>query len=206
MKDFPARTGKELVALLKAHPDKYTYGTDGVSGTVHLAAEPIFSALGVKARAIPYGGAGETLSAFMGNSVDIYGGSLPPILPFVQNGAARCLIVTSADSNAMLPGAASLKDLGVPQTQTLLWHAVIAPAGVPQDRLAILEQAFRAAASSAKYKEFAAKQGEDAVAWNGAEARSLISKEAQTMGEVISGLGLAQGSRPAAAPGSTPAK
>jgi tripartite-type tricarboxylate transporter receptor subunit TctC len=197
MKDFPAQDGKALVALLKEHPDKYTYGTDGISGTVHLAAELMFSALGVKARAIPYAGAGETLSAFMGHSVDIYGGSLPPILPFVQNGTARCLAVSSVKRNAMLPDAASLEDLGIPQTQTLLWHGVIAPAAIPPDRLAILEHAFQEAASSDKYKAFAAKQGEDAVAWTRADARSLIEKEYQAMGKVISDLGLAQGGRQA---------
>lgn len=196
MKEFPAKDGKALIALLKDNPNKYTYGTDGVSGTVHLAAELMFSTLGVKARAIPYGGAGETLTAFMGHSVDIYGGSLPPILPFVQNGTVQCLMVSSTMSNAMLPGAASLRDLGIPRDQTLLWHAVIAPAGIPKDRLAILEHAFQEAASSDKYRDFAKKQGEEAVAWKSAEARAFIDKEYAALSGVVAKLGLAQGSHP----------
>jgi putative tricarboxylic transport membrane protein len=206
MKDFPAKDGKALIALLKASPNKYTYGTDGVSGTVHLAAELMFSALGVKARAIPYGGAGETLTAFMGHSVDIYGGSLPPILPFVQNGTAQCLMLSSTNGNTMLPGAASLADLGIPQNQTLLWHAVIAPAGIPKDRLAILEHAFQEAASSIKYQEFAKKQGEEAVAWKSVEARAFIDKEYAALSGVVAELGLAPGSHPAAGQNAAPPK
>lgn len=195
-KDFPAKDGKALIALLKEHPDKYTYGTDGVSGTVHLAAELMFSNLGVKARAIPYAGAGETLTAFMGHSVDIYGGSVPPILPFVQNGSVQCLLLTSARSNPTLPGATSLDELGIGQDQVLLWHGVIAPADIPKDRLAILEHAFQDAAGSAKYQEFAKKQGEEAVAWKSAEARSFIDKEYTALGGVINELGLAHQAAP----------
>lgn len=204
-KDFPATDGKTLIALLKANPDKYTYGTDGVSGTVHLAAELIFSTVGVKARAIPYAGAGDTLTAFMGHSVDIYGGSVPPILPFVQNGTVKCLLLTSAKANPTLPGATSLDELGVPQDQVLLWHGVIAPADIPKDRLAILEHAFQEAASSSKYQEFTKKQGEEAVAWKTAASRSFIQKEYTALGGVIKELGLAQGAHQSAGQ-SAPAK
>ena len=190
-REFSATDGKAFIAQMKANPDKYTYGTDGVSGTVHLAAELIFAALGVKERAIPYAGAGETLTAFMGHGVDIYGGSLPPILPFVQNGSARCLLVTSAQRNPLVPDAAALEELGLSQDQVLLWHGVIAPAAIPQDRLAILEHAFQAAAASAPFKAFAAKQGEEAVAWDAKQAGNLMGTEYTMMTGIIGKLGLA---------------
>ena len=191
-KSFPANDGKQFIQLLKDHPNKYTYGTDGVSGTVHLAAALIFSSLGVRARPIPYGGAGQTLEAFLGHSIDIYGGSIPPILPFVQKGSAKCLMVSTVKRSPVLPDAASVTDLGVPQDQTILWHAVIAPAGIPKARLAILEHAFQAAARSPKYKAFASKQGEQAVGWGSAEAQNVIEKEYTAFGHVIQSLGLAK--------------
>ncbi len=191
-KDFPATDGKSFIQELKAHPDKYTYGTDGVSGTVHLGGELIFSSLGVKARAIPYAGAGETLESFLGNHIDIYGGSIPPILPFVQKGTAKCLLVTTDDPNKMLPGASSVTDLGIPQDQTILWHAIVAPAGIPADRLTILEHAFQTAARSDKYQAFAAKQGETAVGWGSKESEDAIKKEYVAFGKVVADLGLAK--------------
>jgi len=190
MKDFPASDGKAFLQTLKDNPNKYTYGTDGVSGTVHLAAELIFASTGIKQRAVPYGGAGETLEAFLGGHVDIYGGSIPPILPFVQKGSVKCLMSTSADSNKTLPQAASLSELGAPHDETLLWHAIVAPAQIPPDRLAVLEHAFQDAAHSEKYQTFAANQGETAVAWGSKQSTEAINKEYVAYGKVISDLGL----------------
>lgn len=194
-KGFPANDGKQFIQELRDHPNKYTYGTDGVSGTVHLAGAMIFTSLGVQARAIPYGGAGETLEAFLGKSVDIYGGSIPPILPFVEKGSAKCPLVTSEKRNPTLPDAASVADLGIPHDQTVLWHAIIAPASIPMGRLKVLEQAFQQAARSAKYQEFAKKEGEEAVGWGSVQARDMMEKEYAAFGGVIQSLGLAKNTK-----------
>lgn len=82
--DFPAETGEEFLAELQSHPGQYTYGNDGVGGTMRLAAERIFEAYDIEARPIPFGGAGETLQNFLGGHVDIYGGSITPVLPYVR--------------------------------------------------------------------------------------------------------------------------
>ena len=126
---FPANTGPELVAELKKNPDKYTFGNDGVGGTGQLAAARVYRALGAKVRDVPFKGAGETLTNFMGGHVDIYVGSPAPILPSVANGKAKCLVVTSAERVPALPGASSLKDLGIPGEETMLWRAILAPKG-----------------------------------------------------------------------------
>src|SRR5438552_2142368 len=92
--DFPASDGAGLIAELKKSPDKYTYGNDGLGGPGHLGMARILGATGGSARDIPFKGAGETLQNFLGNHVDIYVGSIPPILPHVQQVKAKCLLVT----------------------------------------------------------------------------------------------------------------
>src|SRR3954451_312179 len=62
--DFPANDGKSFIEQLRKNPEKYTYGNDGAGGPGQLAAERIFRATKVKARDIPYKGAGETLTGF----------------------------------------------------------------------------------------------------------------------------------------------
>ena len=94
--DFPASDGKGLIAELKAKPDKYTYGNDGLGGPGHLGTARILRATGTSARDVPFKGAGETLTNFLGKHVDIYVGSIPPILQHMQQGRAKCLLVTSA--------------------------------------------------------------------------------------------------------------
>ena len=125
--EFPENDGAGLIAELKKNPDKYTYGNDGLGGPGHLGMARILKATGGSARDIPFKGAGETLQNFLGKHVDIYVGSIPPILPHVQQGKAKCLLVTSAERVAAMPQAAGLKDLGIPQQETILWRALIAP-------------------------------------------------------------------------------
>ena len=104
---FPANDGKAFIDELKKNPNKYTYGNDGLGGTLHLASERVFQKLGVKARPIPFAGAGETLKAFLGDHIDIYAGSISPILPYVKDKSAKCLMLTSPERNATVPDAAA---------------------------------------------------------------------------------------------------
>jgi len=187
---FPAKDGKEFIEELRRNPSKYTYGNDGVGGTLHLASERIFSKTGVKARAVPFNGAGETLKAFLGGHVDIYAGSIAPILPYVKDNTAKCLLLTSAERNATLPGASGLNDLGIGADATVLWRGVVAPNGIPADRVAVLTKAFTDAVKSDKFREFMEKRGEEARTSTGDEMRKLIDTEFAAMGQVIVALGL----------------
>lgn len=187
---FPAKTGKEFIDELRKNPEKYTYGNDGVGGTAHLGSERIFGKLGVKQRAVPFNGAGETLKAFLGGHVDIYVGSIAPIQPYVKDGSAKCLVLTSTDRNSALPQAASLKDLGIPEEATVLWRGIIVPNGIPADRMAVLEKAFVQAAKSEKFRKFMEARGEEAKGSTPAELRKLIDIEFKAMGKVTASLGL----------------
>jgi tripartite-type tricarboxylate transporter receptor subunit TctC len=190
--DFPANSGKEFIEQLKAQPGKYTYGNDGVGGTLHLAAERIFSKVGAKARPVPFAGAGETLKSFLGGHIDIYAGSITPILPYVKDGQAKCLLVTTAKRVDAVPQAASLTDIGVPEAQTVLWHGLIAPKGISADRMAILENAFREAARSDRFRQYMQSRGIQIEASSAADFRKLIDSEYAAMGEVMRSLGLAK--------------
>jgi tripartite-type tricarboxylate transporter receptor subunit TctC len=187
---FPAKDGKEFIAHLKQNPDKYTYGTDGVGATIQLASERIFGKLGVKVRSVPFSGAGETLANFLSGSIDIYGGSIAPILPYVANKTARCLIVSSVGRVPSLPDASSLTDLGIPGEATLLWHGIIAPKGVPADRVAFLEALFRKAAQTDEFKDYLARQSIEVEGTSAADMRKRIDSEYAAMGRITQTLGL----------------
>lgn len=188
--DFPANTAKELIDLLKANPDKYTLGNDGIGNTMQLAAERIFGHFGARARPVPFGGAGETARNFLGRHIDLYGGSIPPVLQHVNTGRVKCLLLTSAEDNAVLPNASGLKKLGVPQLETVLWWGLIAPKGVPADRMSVLEEAFRKAADSPAYRDALAKLGAQPIIRERKEFVAHIKSEYDALGEVVRRLGL----------------
>lgn len=103
---------------------------------------------------------------------------------------AKCLIVHSAQRNPMLPQASSLTDLEIPERETLLWHAIIAPKGTPADRRVIVERAFRKAAENPRYLEFLRQNGETAPLKSGDELAKLWTAEFLSMGELAKSLGV----------------
>jgi putative tricarboxylic transport membrane protein len=63
---------------------------------------------------------------------------MPPILQHAPAGAAKCVLLTSADRIAALPSASGLRDLGIPDEELILWRAVLAPKGTPTGKVAEL--------------------------------------------------------------------
>jgi tripartite-type tricarboxylate transporter receptor subunit TctC len=187
---FAAANAAEFIAKLKEPGARFTYGNDGVGGTMQLAAERIFQASGAKVRGIPFSGAGETAKNFLGGHVDFYGGSLPPILPQVQAGKAKCLLLTSADGNSALPGAQGLNAIGLGAQETVLWWGLIAPASTPEPILRQLEQTFIEAANSDRFKEVLDRQGATRRVLGSAATAEMVRTELEALGVVARSLGI----------------
>lgn len=190
--DFPADTGEAFLEELAANPGKYTYGNDGIGGTMQLAAERIFQSRGIEAVAIPFGGAGETLQNFLGGHVDIYGGSISPVLPYTETGEAKCLLVTSAAPVKALPQAAGLESLGLGDEETLLWRMVLGPAGMDADVVATLSAALEKTVNDPAYVEFLATKGEIPNVVTGPALTARVQGEYDALAKVAKALGLSQ--------------
>jgi len=188
--DFPATDGKSFLEELKRNPDKYTYGTDGVAGPGQLAAERVFQEYGIKARDIPYRGAGETMPALLGGVVDVYVGSVPPAVAMEKVGDVKCLLATSAKPVAALPKATSLSELGIPEKETLLWHGIVVPAGTPDEAITRIEDAFEKAANSPEMAKFFETAGVEKTILKRDEFSAHIKKEYSEMGKMVESLGL----------------
>ncbi len=188
--DFPAATGEEFLAELAANPGKYTYGNDGIGGTMQLAAERIFQAKEIDAIAIPFGGAGETLQNFLGNHVDIYGGSISTVLPYVETGEAKCLLVTSAADVPALPDASGLESLGLGDKETLLWRAILGPKDLDPAIVEKLAAVIDEAVHDPSYVEFLATKGEVPNVVKGDALGDRLQSEYDALAEVSKRLGL----------------
>ncbi|EEB82478.1 tripartite tricarboxylate transporter substrate binding protein [Roseobacter sp. GAI101] len=188
--DFPATTGAEFLDELAANPGKYTYGNDGIGGTMQLAAERIFQAKEINAIAIPFGGAGETLQNFLGGHVDIYGGSISTVLPYVESGEAKCPIVTSAADVPALEGASGLEALGLADKETLLWRAILGPKDMDPAVVEKLANVIEEAVNDPSYVEFLATKGEVPNVVKGEALGARLQSEYDALAEVSKALGL----------------
>jgi tripartite-type tricarboxylate transporter receptor subunit TctC len=190
--DFPAETGEEFLVELATNPDKYTYGNDGIGGTMQLAAERIFQAREISAIAIPFGGAGETLQNFLGGHVDIYGGSISTVLPYVETGEAKCLLVTSAADVPALEQASGLAAVGMPENETLLWRAILGPQGMDPEIVEMLGAIIETAVNDPSYVEFLATKGEVPNVVLGEDLGARLQAEFDALAAVSASLGLGQ--------------
>jgi tripartite-type tricarboxylate transporter receptor subunit TctC len=190
--DFPAANAAEFLAELHSHPDKYTYGSDGVGAFVQFSTARIFQPAGIRQRIIPFSGADQTVMAFVSGTIDIYGGAVGTIAPFVREGKAKCLLLTAARRSPLLPGVESLADVKLPQAQTLLWRALIAPRDLPQDRFDKLREAFTRAAQSPAFKAFAEQRGEEVWSISADDAARYAQDEFVEMGQLTDALHLKQ--------------
>ena len=188
--DFPAIDGKSFIEELRRNPGKYTYGTDGVAGPGQLATERVFKAMKIKAVDVPFKGAGETVPALLSGTIDIYTGSVPPGVNFEKTGRGKCLLATSADRIPALPNAISLRELGIPQEETMLWRGVVVPKGTPPERVLKLQRAFEQAAGSPATKKFVEEAGEQIVIVTGTALSERIRREYEELGKLVLSLGL----------------
>ena len=95
--ELPAKNVQELIALLKADPDKYSYASSGNGTPLHLSGELFKSMAGVDMQHIPYKGAGPALNDVIGNQVPIMFDNLPSSSSHIKAGTLRALAVTTAE-------------------------------------------------------------------------------------------------------------
>ena len=188
--DSPITTAQELIAAMRAAPGRMTYGTDGVGGNMHLAAERLFRALGLEATMVPFQGAAQTLTAFSGGHIDLYGGSIAVAMPAIRDGRARCLMLTQRAQHPEVPTAAGLDALGVPNEETLIWWGMLAPRGMPADRRAALMTAFEAAWRTERFQTQLARSGVTQVFRNSAASAALITEENEALARVVRQIGI----------------
>ena len=127
----PAQTIGEWIALLKAAPGKYTYGSSGVRTVVHLAAELFRIRAGVDILHVPYRGTGPAAAALSSGEISMLVDSIGPQRPFIASGAVRPLATVAGRRAKGLPDVPTLAESGFAGFDLPFWSAVFAPAGTP---------------------------------------------------------------------------
>ena len=132
---LPAKNVEELIALLKADPEKYSYASSGNGTPLHLSGELFKAMAGVNIQHIPYKGAGPALNDVVGNQVPIMFDNLPSSSAHIKGGTLRALGVTTAERAASFPDIPTIAEAGVPGYETYTWNALFAPAGTPKEAI-----------------------------------------------------------------------
>jgi len=133
-----AKNAKDLVALIRANPGKFTYASGGAGSQGHLAFEQFRLSLGLDIVHVPFGGGGPLVAAVVGGHTPVGIPLLPPAVPQIKEGSLQALALTSKMRAQKLPDIPTVAEAGYPILEGDAWLGVFVPAATPKEIIATL--------------------------------------------------------------------
>jgi tripartite-type tricarboxylate transporter receptor subunit TctC len=130
---LPVTDVQSLVALIKANPGKYSYGSSGTGSILHLCGEEFKAdAGGLQMVHVPYKGSAPMDTDLLGGQIALAFDATPTAMPLALSGKVRALGAGMATRIPSMPNLPTLQEQGIKGYECYTWNAIIAPAGTPQ--------------------------------------------------------------------------
>lgn len=193
-RDSPIKTVRDAIEAMRTRGDKMNYGSYGLGTTAHLAMEEFCDRAGATVTHIPYLGAAATMTALMGNQIDMVFIDTATAMPFVKDGRVRALGVSTRNRNPSFPDIASLQEQGVADFNQFSWQGVVLRRGTPEPVAKKVSDTLREALKNPElHKEFTSRgydvyagtpeQFRQHVASMGAAVNALVAKRKLNLAE-----------------------
>jgi tripartite-type tricarboxylate transporter receptor subunit TctC len=137
----PAQNLQEFIALLKANPGKYHYGSSGLGAIMHLGGELLGFMTETKAIHVPYRGEGPAMVDLLAGRIQFVVASVPAVLAHIRSGELRALCINADHRLTLLPDVPTAAEAGLPGYNTYNWYALFAPLGTPEPNIKRLNDA-----------------------------------------------------------------
>ena len=187
---IPAKNVKELVALAKARPGQLNAASTGNGGLAHLVVELFKSATNTNIVHVPYNGAAPAVTATMGGHAQMLCADLPVLLPYVQSGKLRALMVTVGQRSNLLPDVPSSVDAGIPKVDALNWYGFFVPAKTPRDVIDKLNAGVNKALSEKELRDRLIARGADPAPGTPEQLAAMVKTDYAKWGVVVKAAGV----------------
>jgi tripartite-type tricarboxylate transporter receptor subunit TctC len=155
---FPAKTVKDAIDAIKAHPGQYNYASVGSGSPHHLFMETLKKEYGLDLRHVPYKGTPAALTDLLAGSIQIMFADATVAVPNIQAGKIVALGTSAAKPTPLLPGVPPIAST-VPGFDWQAWQGIVAPAGTPKDVIARLAGELQKMQATAEFREQLVKFG-----------------------------------------------
>ena len=182
--DVPVKTVGELIAWLKANPDRANYASSGNGGISHLGAELFKSMTGVAMTHVPYKGGAAALTDLIGGRVQLMFETAPNALSNYRAGRVRALAVSSTRRSASAPELPTIGET-VAGYEVNTWTALYAPAGTPREVVARLAAEMAKLSRTKEYVERLVQIGSDAPESSPEHLASFMQGEIARWGKIV---------------------
>jgi tripartite-type tricarboxylate transporter receptor subunit TctC len=159
----PHKSLADVVAQLKAQPDKMSFASSGNGSSDHLTAELFWLETGTSGLHIPYKGGSPAISDLLGGQVDASFQNVNAVLQHIRAGKLRALAVTGTQRSHVLPEVPTMAEAGVKNVDVYSWQAVVGPKGLPAEVRTRFHAAVLAALNEPQNKQQFAALGLEVV-------------------------------------------
>ena len=181
----PAKSVRELVALIRANAGKYSFASAGAGTQAHLAGEQFRLSQGLDLVHIPYNGGGPAIAAVVGGHTPIGFSSPAASIPQIKEGNVRALAITRKTRSPILPDVPTMIEAGYPEIEGDSWVGVLVPAGTPKDIIGLLNREVVKIITAPDMRARLEELGYDPVASTPEEFAARIKAEIETWAKVI---------------------
>jgi tripartite-type tricarboxylate transporter receptor subunit TctC len=175
--NVPATNVKELIAYIRANPNKVSFASAGNGTTSHLAGVRFAQLTGTDIQHVPYKGGGAALTGVLAGDVQLMIDLMVSVYPNVKAGKLRGLAVTTKERVPTAPEVPTLDESGVPGFNIAASDGVYAPAGTPKPVVDKLNAAFRQALEDPQVRESLMSRGAFPVPGTPADLANHVAAE-----------------------------
>jgi tripartite-type tricarboxylate transporter receptor subunit TctC len=182
----------ELVAYIKANPDKLTWGSSGTGQSPHLTGAWFLQLMGLKMVHVPFRGAGPALQAALGGEIQILFDNLYPSLPQVQDGKLTALAVTTPERSALAPDIPTMRESApeLAKFDVSSWFGVFLPKSAPAPIVEALNLQVKAMLEREDIKKNIAAMGARADYGTPQQFSDFVQAETMKFADIIEKEGL----------------
>jgi tripartite-type tricarboxylate transporter receptor subunit TctC len=184
----PAKTVAELVTVLKAKPDGYSYASSGIGTSIHMAAELLKMMTGTQMAHVPYKSSAEVMTATISGETQLAFDNLSSVVQHVQDGRLRLLGVTGKERSFLMPDVPSIHE-SLPGFEATSWTGFYAPAATPREIVERLSQETQKIVRLPDVAERLKQLGATPVGNTPAEFASFMAAETKKWADVVKASG-----------------
>jgi tripartite-type tricarboxylate transporter receptor subunit TctC len=185
------KTLDNFISEAKANPGTLAYATSGIGNPQHLAGELFNRMAGIETIHTPYRGAAQQITDVVGGHIDATYASLAAILPFIQDGRARAIGVTSAERLSALPDVPAIGEhASLTGYEVVNWFGLFAPAETADAVIQKLNAAIGASLAKPETRSRLEALGMLPFPNTPDEFEAFVAAETEKFGEIIEQAGI----------------
>jgi tripartite-type tricarboxylate transporter receptor subunit TctC len=187
---FPANNVKELIALVRAQPGKWSYASSGAGGQQHLSMEMIRSMAGnMDMVHVPYKGFGQGLADVLANQVPMIFGGVTASISLIHGGKLKGIGITGPKRSKALPDVPAIAET-LPGFDIQAWYGFMGPAGLPRDIVRKIHDDTLTVIQRADFQQRLAKDGIEPVGNSPEEFAAQVKSDLAKWGQVVKAAGV----------------